>query len=46
MTRRVRTVSTSEDVHAAFNDGILTLQLPKKDAAKQIEDQKHQIKIA
>ena len=35
-----------EDVHAAFNDGILTLQLPKKDAAKQIEDQKHQIKIA
>ena len=35
-----------EDVHAAFNDGILTLQLPKKDAAKQIEDRKHQIKIA
>ena len=35
-----------EDVHAAFSDGILTLQLPKKDAAKQIEDQKHQIKIA
>ena len=35
-----------DDIHASFEDGILTLQLPKMEEKKQIEDQKHLVKIA
>ena len=35
-----------DDIHASFEDGILTLQLPKMEEKKQIEDQRHLIKIA
>lgn len=35
-----------EDIHASFSDGILTLQLPKLEDKKQIEEQKHLIRIA
>lgn len=35
---------TQEDIHARFENGILTLQIPKKEAKKQIEE-KHYVTI-
>lgn len=35
---------TQEDIHAKFENGILTLQIPKKEAKKQIEE-KHYVTI-
>ena len=35
---------TQEEIHAKFEDGVLKLQIPKKDAKKQVED-KHYVTI-
>ncbi len=35
---------TQEDIRARFEDGVLTLQIPKKEATKQIEE-KHYVMI-
>ena len=32
---------TENDIHAQMNDGILTLQIPKKEEQKQVEDKRH-----
>ena len=36
---------TENDIHAQMNDGILTLQIPKKEEQKQVEDKRHLIQI-
>ena len=36
---------TENDIHAQMNDGILTLQIPKKEAQKQVEDKRHLVQI-
>ena len=35
---------TQEEIHAKFEDGVLKLQIPKKDPKKQVED-KHYVTI-
>lgn len=37
---------TTDEVHAKFSDGILTLSLPKKEETKKVEDKSHMIPIA
>jgi HSP20 family molecular chaperone IbpA len=32
---------TQEDIHAKFEDGILTLEIPKKDPKKQVEERRY-----
>ena len=36
---------TENDIHAQMNDGILTLQIPKKEEQKQVEDKRHLVQI-
>ena len=36
---------TESDIHAQMNDGILTLQIPKKEEQKQVEDKRHLVQI-
>ena len=36
---------TENDIHAQMNDGILTLQIPKMEEKKQVEDKRHLIQI-
>ena len=36
---------TENDIHAQMNDGILTLQVPKKEEQKQVEDKRHLVQI-
>ena len=36
---------TENDIHARMNDGILTLQIPKKEETKRVEDKRHLVQI-
>lgn len=36
---------TEDDIHASFTDGVLKLDLPKKDARQQVEDKRHFVTI-
>ena len=36
---------TENDIHAQMSDGILTLQIPKMEEKKQVEDKRHLIQI-
>ena len=36
---------TENDIHAQMNDGILTLQIPKKEEQKQVEDKRHLVQL-
>ena len=37
---------TENDIHASFEDGILKLELPKKEEQKKVEDKRHLVEIA
>ena len=40
-----RSIESENDIHAQMNDGILTLQIPKTEETKRVEDKRHLVQI-